>query len=232
MWNFNNYECIVNIMHINKDGFLFSAYFLKDNNQIYIITSNCYWKNNDLEPIKAYDLNGNKIKEINNSNDRIFFIDTYFDNKSSRNYIISGCRGFVKSFDFNRNIIYHKYCEYDSKVHCSLTIYNDEEITKLIESCDDGHIRIWDFNSGELLNRIRINDIYLYGICIWNNHYLLVGCKDEKSKMIDLSKGVIVKELEIYDNNIVTIKAINHPIYGECLITQNFKDNRIKLWIK
>ena len=39
LWNANNYECLLNIENINKIGKLFSACFLNDNNQIYIITS-------------------------------------------------------------------------------------------------------------------------------------------------------------------------------------------------
>ena len=65
IWNVNNWECIQNITNINNVGELLSPCFLKENNQIYIITSNCN-KNGNSEYIKVFDLNGQKIREINN----------------------------------------------------------------------------------------------------------------------------------------------------------------------
>ena len=40
LWNINNFECLLNLQNINKGGCLYSACFLNDNNQNYIITSN------------------------------------------------------------------------------------------------------------------------------------------------------------------------------------------------
>ena len=62
IWNVNNGECIKNITNINKVGKLLSACFIKDNNKIYIITSNCT-KNSNSENIKVFDLNGQKTKK-------------------------------------------------------------------------------------------------------------------------------------------------------------------------
>ena len=41
----------------------------------------------------------------------------------------------------------------------------------------------------------------------------------------------MIKNLESHDNYVLTIKKINHPSYGECLISQGFKKDKIKLWI-
>ena len=54
-------------------------------------------------------------------------------------------------------------------------------------------------------------------------------------KLIDLNKGFVIAICTHYlgfnDNiNIITIKTINHPKYGECLITQNLNIGKIKLW--
>ena len=62
---------------MNKVGTLLSACFLKDNKENYIISSNRHWTNNEF--IKVFDFNGNKIKEINSSNDVTFFIDVYYE---------------------------------------------------------------------------------------------------------------------------------------------------------
>ena len=159
IWNINNWECIQNITNINKVGKLLSACFIKDNNKIYIITSN-FNKNGNSEYIKIFDLNGQKIKEIDNSNVEIFFIDIYYDNILSKNFIITGNHSYIKSYDYNNNQLYHKYNDNYKHSHNSMIINNNKKIIKLIES-SYGTIRIWNFHSGLLLNKIRITDDFL-----------------------------------------------------------------------
>jgi len=232
LWDINNLFCLSNIEYINEKGYLFSAFLLKDyNNQIYIISSNAY---DNPEPIKIFDLNGNFIKHINNSNDITYFIDTYYeyvDNKLNEIYIISGNQGNIKAYKYSKNDLYFKYCDNDNKGHCSIIIYKDNfSIIKLIESGFDGIIRIWNFHSGILLNKIIINNFPLYGICLWNNNYLFIGCKDKTIKILDLKSNNIIKELKGHNNRVSSIKIIKYQINEEFLISQGFDNEEIKLW--
>ena len=178
-----------------------------------------------------YGFNGKKIKEFNdNINDKIFLIDIYYDKKSSKNYFITGNWGYVKSYDFNKNILYKKYCDNDKSTHYNIIINQKEEIVKLIESGGDGNIRIWNFHSGLLLNKINTNKIGIRSICLWNNEYLFVGFY-EILKIINLKKGIIIKEINYPNYTMNNIKKIFHPKYGECLISQGVKNEPIKLWI-
>ena len=77
-----------------------------NNNFIYIITSNY---SGTSGPFKAFTLNGNLIKEINDSNDETIYIENYYDNKLSTNFIVSCNRGFIKSYDFKKNHLFKKY---------------------------------------------------------------------------------------------------------------------------
>ena len=82
-----------------------------------------------------------------------------------------------------------------------------------------------------LLNTIKVSNYYLVGLCLWNNDYLFVGCGDKTLKLIDLQKGKTIKKYNGYNNSVITIKKIIIPKYGECLITQEFEKNSIKLWV-
>ena len=59
LWDFNNLECLTDIVDIYKSGYLFSACFLKLNDIFYIITSN-YSENND--EIKVIQKTMTKLK--------------------------------------------------------------------------------------------------------------------------------------------------------------------------
>ena len=93
------------------------------------------------------------------------------------------------------------------------------EIIKLIASCSDGSIRIFNFHSGVLLNKINVSNQTLYGICLWNDNYLFVGCKDGLIKFLEIKKGLYVKSFFGHFEQVLTINKINHPKYGEFLIS-------------
>ena len=231
LWDIKNFECLLNIKNIYVDGNLFSACFLKDNNKIYIVASK-YNFSMTRELIKVYDFNGNKVKTINYSNDQTLFIDSYFDNRFSRNYIITCNKGYIKSYNYKENKIYHKYFDNNNALHLSSIIYDKEKIIQLIESSTDGFIRIWNFHSKELLNKIQVEvKKCLYGICLWDNENLLVGCEDNKVKLVDLKNGSKTIELIGHNNKVFTIKKVNHPKYGEYLLSQGSLKDGIKIWI-
>ena len=236
LWKLDNWECLFNI---NKIGFLFSACFIVENNQTYIMTGNVF--------IKVYDLKGNIIKELKEPNDKTYVIEPYYDKNLSKIFIITGNEDHVKSFDYYNNAkLYHKYCfgeddEEENIPHYGLIVYNSENCTKLIEAAMDEYIMIWNFHTGKLLMSIKAGMTVipgniskkfksmeiLCGICLWNDELLFVGC-NKVIKVIELKNGNIKKTIN--DENVITIKKIQHPQYGECLITQGSENSKIKLW--
>ena len=229
LWDIGNYECICNLQNINKSGQLFSSCLFNDNDKICIITS-CANGNN--ESIKVFDTNYNKIKEIKDSIDNTYFIDVYYDKKSSKNFIITGNNGYIKSYDYNENIVYHIYNDNDKKRHCSIIIDNKEDIIKMIESSFDGNIRIWDFHSAILLNKIKVSENgWLFGICLWDNEHLFVACGDKTIKIINIKKNLILSKLNEFKNKVLSIQKLKHPHFGECFISQGYEKEQIKMFI-
>ena len=193
LWNIK-FECLFNYEKLYDNGFIKSICFLNDKNQIYIISSNSSDTDN-LNSIKIYDLNGNLMKELNDSQENTLFVDNYYDNKDNKLYIITGNEGSVISYDYIENKIYHKYCDstQDCIQHYYIIINFNENILKLIESAEDGYIRIWDFHSAVLINKIKICDDTITCLLLWNNEYLFIGCYDYKIRIRELKKGKKVK---------------------------------------
>ena len=235
IWKISSLECILNLTNINNYGRLEAACFLYYENKNYIITSNCNFKKIS-EPIKIYDFKGNKIKEINNSNEITSFIDIYYDIKLNKTYIITGNKGFSKSYDLKSNKIYNIY-EYKEKYpefNISLIISNINDKICLIESSVGGLIRIWNFQSAVLLNKIDIKKNYgsqiLYGLCLWNNNYLFIGNNKREILLLELKSYKVIKQFQCNNGSILTIKKIVHSKYGECLISLG-TSGAIQLWI-
>ena len=229
LWNVINWECISNII-ISISGSIHTGNILNTNNCLYIIISNEVFFNTEL--IKVFDLKGNLIKEINKSNEDTYIIETYYDYKLSKSFIITGNYEYVKSYDFNENKVYHIYEENDVNynMHKSLVIYNNNGTINLIESSCDGMVRIWNFHTGILLTKIFVCQKGLCGICLWNDKYLFAACNDKTIKLIDLIKGKIIKNYDESNSVIVSFKKIVIPEYGECLLTQGPFNCQIQLW--
>jgi hypothetical protein len=228
IWNIKNWECILNMYDVYKKGWLFSACFISEKNNNYIITSNCNGVESDS--IKVFDFKGTKIKKIKDSKDETLFISTYYDKDFSNNYIITGNCNYVKSYDYDKNELYHIYTDNNNGNHYSVTIKEDRKIKLLIESCLDGYIRIWDFHSTSYLNKIKISNECLTSLCLWNNDYLFVGGYTCNIMLIKLNDDKIISTLKGHKNRILDIKKIFIPKYGECLISQGNTDDQIKLW--
>ena len=226
IWNINNFECLFSIKNINISGSINSVCVLNDNNQNYIVTSNINYRGTS-EPIKIFNFNGIKVKEIKDSYEQTYSIDTYYDNKLCKYYIFTSNDNYAKSYDYNENKMYHKYNnnnEYGFLIN--LIIRKNKKLIELIGSTINGYIIIWNFHTRDLLKTIRVGK-QLYGICLWNKDYLFVGCF-KLIKLIDIKNGMIIKTLNKHEQEVVTIKKITHPIYGECLISHGIND--IILW--
>ena len=233
LWDFNKFECLLNICEINKNGWLDSACFFNKNNNIYIVTSNCNY-DYPAEPIKIFDFKGNKIKELDDSFDLTYFIDIYEDIINNKSYIITGTKGYSKSYDYYNNKVYHKYIAKNEKeeFHMSIIFDNNEKITKMIESCCSGNVIVWNFHSKDIIKIIHVNDEWLYGIGFLEKNILYVGCKNGEIKIIDINKGKIINNFTIHNEKVLTIKKINHPKYGDCLISNDLSCIKLLIYKK
>ena len=230
IWNLKNWECISNLKEIYLTGCLFSSCFINDNNNIYIVTSNCAITSC---PIKIYSFK-EQIKIIDNSNEETYFIDVYYEDEFNKIYIVTGNKGFVKSYDYYNNQLYKIYYDKDlTKSHDSILVnkdIEDSEIINLIDSCQNGFISIWNFHTGLLIHKINIGYNYLEGICFWNKKYLFAGGGDNSIKLIEIKSGLILKSLIGHKENVLSIKKNFNKKYGECIVSLA-NDGNINIWI-
>ena len=225
LWNINNWTCILEIKNANRTGALYSACFLYENNEIYIISSNSnLLKRKD--PIKIFNLKGEIIKEIKISNS-INFIDCYYEINNI--YIIVGTHNNVLSYDYTNNKMYNNYGKYGQikGYYSGIIVHN----SKLIASNFEGIIEIYNFHTGEILNEVIMGFCGGFlGICLWDENNLLIGCSDKSIKLINLNERKLKKCLFGHKYFIATVKKIYIPKIGDCLISQGMTSDTIKLW--
>ena len=228
VWNISNFQCLCSIFGINKQGWINCACFLNNNNQVYVLTTNSFGFSKKPDPIKVFDLKGKIKNNIKDSQTNTYFIDVYYDDMSSKKYIITGNAGFCRSYDYNQNIVYRTYSDKDSRFHISSIIKEKGDKVELIESSQDGNLRIWDFHKGYKIGIINVCSNN-YDICLWDNDYLLSYSKGDKNiEILDLNKKIIIKTEKTNNKRLIKISKVIHSQYGECLVFQG--ENGYMLW--
>ena len=232
LWNIYNWQCLIKINSINNGLTTGCCCFLKENKEnIYIVTS-CRDNKFGSEPIKIFDLKGNKIKDINSSKNVAMYITNFYDNMNNKNYIISCNLNRLKSYDYIKNELYHEYTDKkENELYSHAIIYtNSDNALIIISSSFDGYIRLWNFHTNKLINKIKIKSSILFEICLWKNDYLFVGCGNDELNLINLKNGNI-NSFHRHKNAVINIKKFYHKNYGQCLITQGKNYDRIIIWI-
>ncbi len=269
IWNFNNLECILNIdfrkmsppaANIINYGPEFlnlnSICFINNDNNINIIASSINMPQNQL--IHIYNLRGEKIKEINNNKIRNYFVDTFYDDKFSKNYIIISTNADIRAIDYNDTKIMKHYTPVNEQP-IKVTTYKNIEINRKLHF-DDNHVfRDVKYSEGPLYILVKKcgNITKLFAgmkentVKIWNFHsaQLLSEINISKStiksiclwdeenllvgtgsglKLVDLNKNKLAKNF-VDIANIVRMDMCTIPKYGKCLITSNYEE--MKLWI-
>ena len=233
LWNFRDWQCLINIKDIlYSSGYLYSACIFNKHKDNYFAVSNYSDENiNSVGSIKVYNFKNRYFKEkkkINDSNYNTLLIKAYINDNNI--YIIACGDKNIRAYDYGKNLLYKKYEDnnMESKIF-SFTIFQTEEKIKIISSCDDQYIRIWDFQSSEILKKIKINYAKLRGICLYNEKYLLVACGDKSIKLIEIENGFIIKSFNEHQEKVCTIKFRKLGNLGKCFISHGY-DDHIILW--
>jgi len=270
VWNLNNLECILNIdfrnmnptprnnfyNHMPEHRILNSICFINNENNIHIIASSVRMPQTQL--IHIYNLRGEKIKEINNKKVQNYFVDTFYDDKFSKNYLIISTNADIRAIDYNDTKNMKHYTPVNEEPIKVTTIKNIEINRKL--HLDDNHV-IRDVRYAEGPHYILVkkcgNITKLFAgmkentVKIWNFHsaQLLSEINISKStikglslwdeenllvgtgsglKLVDLNKNKLAKSY-VDIANIARMDICTIPKYGKCLVTSSYQV--MNLWI-
>ena len=208
--------------------------FPHNNNDNYIITSTSNTSDdNDKSATKIYSLNnGQFIKYINNTNkNKIFYLLSWYNKKNNKYYIIQFSNLKIMINNLLEDELYSELIQQPENDHFSGFIYNRNNNDYLCSSSSNGYINIWDLYNKKIFKIINTNKCKLAHIIEWNNKYIIVADANNKSfKIIDLDENKIIFDIgRQHTDEVISIKKIYHPIYGESLLSCG-DDKYIKLW--
>jgi len=230
----NNYNILYNI-NTNLKDFINSCLliFSNNDNNNYIITSTNKTSNDiDKSSTKIYSLNNGKfIKYINNSNNyKIYYLLSWYNIIDNKYYLIEFANKKIVINNLLEDKLYSELIQQPESNHCSGFIKNKDNKDYLYSSSSNGYINIWDLYNKNIFKIINTNNCVLYNIIEWNDKYIMVADRDNKSfKIIDIETFKVISDIKgIHKNDVKSIKKIYHPFYGESLLSSD-EDGIIKL---
>ena len=231
----NNYNLKYNID--TKYGHkIYSSLLIFPNNMNdnYIITSTYNYSGNDEDSAtKIYLLNDEYkfIKYINNTNkNAIYYLLSWYNKKNKKYYIIQFSYMKILINNLLEDELYSELIHEPETDHFSGFIYYKDNNDYLCSSSGNGYINIWDLYNKNIFKVIDTKGCILSNIIEWNKKYIIAADVNNKIiKIVNIENDLITDIKSGHTDKLFCIKKINHPIYGESLLTAA-NDKTIKIW--
>ena len=233
IWNLLNFTLI--FTKIPDYEFKYSTHLLSANivyydKKYYALVSAYDLYSNGLD-LLYYDYEGNK-NTFENSADKTNHLTVYYNKDIP--YILAGNYKNIKIFDFAQKKLIKTYNDKDKNINYNTVIIyeGEKEVKELICSCSDGYIRVWDYNSNNFKHAIFSGfDGWLFGLCLIDQKYLLVGCGNGTIKEYNLDTNHLIYSLNGNSSSgfrIFTIKC--YEINGKRFLISHSDKGLIDIW--
>ena len=230
----NNYNLLFSLnVDYSENSIIFSCvlFFSENKGNFLIVSSN---ENSHKDFTKIYDFENHQlIANLEATN----FAEIYYLllwNNGEKDYLIGTSIGRVLIHNLETKELFHILNSPKISVQNSACLIKSSQTNKidlLSVSTVSGNIDFWDLNTFKIKFSIKYNKSYFYHLINWNNRYLIVA---EKFNSLILIIDIVIRKIitSIKDNNdqfVVSLKKINHPLYGHSLLSSDL-NNTITLW--
>ena len=188
---------------------------------------------------KVYSLNkGNFIQNMIDTNkEKIRNLLMWYNRKNNENYLICLAMDKIIFINFIKNIKEKEITTKEKNTFNCGIIYNEKieennEKSYLCCTSSTGHILVFDLDDGKKISDIVLKPYIhrVYDILPWNENYFIVAdCLDNGYLVFEYNIGGKIFPISnitcLDEDDIECIRKINHPEYGECIVTGSHKNN-------
>ena len=230
----NNYNLLFSLkINYSKNSIIYNCTaFFSENKGNYLITSSN--ENQEEDYTKIYDFNTKKeIGKFEQTN----FVEIFcllLWNKNDKDYLIQSSIGRILIHNLETKDLLKILSTNKKSTQNSMCLINNPDSKKLDllgATTIHGSIDFWDLGNFTLKFSVKYKSSYFYDIINWNDNYIIVGEKSDSSIIIiDILQKRVISVLK--NNNIfysISLKKINHPIYGQSLLSSDI-NKKIFLW--
>lgn len=235
VWDLSNDCAKILETEVKYEGFIYSCLLIFDEKKMYAVTSSL-GANNYTRVIDCDDKN--KIIDITESKDVNVYYLGYWQNPKAaddeKHVIIQCAKNKILMSTFPSNKTYH-VLQTDDKHPYNLAgiVFKNKGKDMFAASATYGLVQIIDLEEKQVVKSIELEDVHLYSFVKWNERYLLLNdCLQRRIIVFDMEDDYKIKSKvlcpEMHFDRF--IKKVEHPIYGEAILSVGI-DWKIKLFI-
>ena len=236
IWDINNNYNIIFTIDTKYIKSIFSCLLIFPDNKedTYIIISS-YSKNenNENSATKVYSMNNKDlIKYIMYTNNvAIYYLLSWLNKTNNQLYIIQFCGKKIIINNLLEDELYAELNREPETDHLSGFIYSKDKNDFLYSSSSNGYVNVWDLYNKKIYKVINFFKCKLDHMIKWNKKFFIVAERENKIIIIiNIENNTINKIYTKHSDELISIKKIYHPIFGESLLSSS-RDKSIKLWI-
>ena len=180
----------------------------------------------------------NKKEELKDTKDfNIYFMTYWWDEKNKQHNIISCGKNkiLISQYKSSNNPNTNYSIQTDEKHPYNLggMVFKNKGKDYLITSATYGLIKVIDLEQKKEIYSQALEDVFFYSFIRWNDQYILLNdCLQRRILVLDMEDNYTIKSKvlcpEMYFDRF--IKKVNHPIYGESIMSVGI-DWKIKLFV-
>lgn len=239
IWDIKNFT-LFKSFQLDYKHFIYSCLLLIKENINYLITSSI----DDSAQTKVFNFKDDKknsegkvIPEFEISGNSVFYLMYWYNSKNNGDYVIQCGNNKVNVSNLLKSENYADFpTDNQSPNNFGGVVYTKETDNSkedfLMVTSSQGSVKIFNLFSKANIKTIQIKDAHLYNALRWSEKYIIIlNSVDKTLEIIDLNTSELISEFYCpdFDNDERYIKKIEHPLYGECLISLSPK-NYLKLW--
>lgn len=216
VWDATTFENIATLSGIYNYGLITDACFSFYNNNIFLSFVNNE-SDNENDKIKLINIQNEEVLTIKNINQIALKITSF--NEMNNSFIVICYNSCLKSYDVKNLTVFNEYIGNEIYTLVDMEVLLFDSRTKLIDCDNSGVIRVFDFYSNILQNKI-ITSFFIDNIHSWEN-YLILKTNCELAEIIYLDTFETVDSINIISGKWKPICIIKHPNFGKSLLYQD-----------
>ena len=217
-------------------GFIYSCLLFFRKKEIFLVTSSISVSNVQLYKVDdLIHINRSPTLRLKDSRITVYFMANWYNENSDQNIIIQCSIKKIIFTEYPKNETYYTLnTEKKYPYNQGGIVFKNNNKDLFVHSCTYGLVQIFDLVQKQILKSITMeDDVHLYSFIFWNEHYLLLNdCLQKRIIVFDIFDDYKVKSKVLcpkmeFDR---FIKKIDHPIYGESILSIGY-DWKIKLFV-
>ena len=230
----NNFNLLYSLdVDYSQNSIIYSCLlFFSQNKGNYLITCSNETDSKDFTKIYNFE-NHQLICELEGTNRiEIYYLLSW--KNDDKDYLFETSIGRVIVHDLETKNLFHILNSPNRSIQNSACLIKNTQTNKidlLAVPTIHGDIYFWDLNTFKLKFSIKYQNSYFYDIINWNDKYIIVAEKfNSLIVIIDISIRKIITIMKNKNESfVISLKKINHPLYGESLLSSDI-DNNISLY--